>query len=90
MAWARADGGLIVGVLAVSGSSRDPAIASAAGRPAWFGEGLLVRMLLGMNLVVEEISRQLLTVIYLQLREKHSEVYNTNEFKGYSKKVINH
>lgn len=68
--WVSADVGLIVGVLAVSASSRDPAVASPAGRPTRFGEGLLVRVLLGMNLVVQEISRQLVAVIDLQLRGK--------------------
>lgn len=61
---------LIVSLLAVSGASRDPAIAFSPGRPARFGERLLVRVLLGMNLIVEEISRQLIAVIDLHLRGK--------------------
>lgn len=52
----------------VVGGPCDPAVSSPARRPARFSEGLLVRVLLRMNLVVQEISRQLVAVIDLQLR----------------------
>lgn len=48
-----------------------PCDAVAASLPCWtlgLGEGLLVGVLLGVNLFIEEVRRQLIAIINLQLR----------------------
>lgn len=68
-----ADVGLIVSVLPLARSFRDPAVSPPAGRAAGFGERLLVRVLFGMNLIVQKVSRQIVTVIDFKLRRNKYE-----------------
>lgn len=72
--------GLIVSIVSLARSFGDPALSPPAGRPAGFGERLLVRVLFGMNLVVQKIGRQLIAVIDFNLRRTKNELFRQASF----------
>lgn len=57
----------LVVLFSISRWSGDAVSAPLPGRSLGLGEGLLVCMLLGMDLLIQEITSQLIPIVYLQL-----------------------